>query len=212
MAEAIKLSEAMRAAGIVGTASPVLSTVNSGLTRLNDTQLAELERVAAIPLPALPPCDERHFTQCLRVMTAALPRQGSDDLSGELFIAAYKRKLGHMPKDQINYITDQALERCKWFPTIAECMSIGAEWERNDEAVRNQANAIAAIGREKQQRMEEAMQAMRDGTISQSEIDALPPRWQSIGETRGYLRRGDDGGYALRPPLIVETVTEGYRP
>lgn len=212
MAEAIKLSEAMRAAGIVGTASPVLSTVSSGLTRLNDTQLAELERVAAIPLPALPPCDERHFTQCLRVMTAALPRQGSDDLSGELFIAAYKRKLGHMPKDQINYITDQALERCKWFPTIAECMGIGAEWERNDEAVRNQANAIAAIGREKQQRMEEAMQAMRDGTISQGEIDALPPRWQSIGETRGYLRRDDDGGYALRSPLIVETVTEGYRP
>lgn len=146
-------------------------------------------------------------------MTAALPRQGSDDLSGELFIAAYKRKLGHMPKDQINYITDQALERCKWFPTIAECMSIGAEWERDDEAVRNQANAIAAIGREKQQRMEEAMQAMRDGTINQDEIDALPPRWQSIGETRGYLRRGDDGGYALRPPLIVEAgETEGDQP
>lgn len=199
MAEVVQISQAIP---IDVTALLGRLTVASASTpvRLNDQDLAALEKVAAAPLPTLPPCDSRHFDQCLRILVAALPRKGADDIGGELMVAAYRRKLGHMPLEQINFMTDQALEQCKWFPTIMECLEIASRWERRDEHVRQQSRAIALVGWEKQARMEDAMSAMDAGTITQAEIDALPPRWQSIAETRGYLRRVE-GGYMLRAPV-----------
>lgn len=196
MAEVVKISDALKidVTALRGHSTEALVPSH----RLTDTELARLERVAAAPLPTLPPCDARHFDQCLRIMIAALPRQSSDELGGELLVAAYRRKLGHMPTDQINFVTDKALERCRWFPTIMECLEIAMTWQRNDDALRQQQNAVASIGCEKQARMDEAMTAMEAGTISQPEIDALPPRWQSIAETRSLLRRLDDGSYVLR--------------
>lgn len=133
-----------------------------------------------------------------------MPRKGADDLTGDLMLAAYRRKLGHMPAEQISFLTDRALERCKWFPTIAECLQIAAEWERNDDDVHRRNRAIAAVRHEKQARMEEAMAAMQAGAITQGEIDTLPERWLSIAETRGLLRREDGGRYVLRPVVAVD--------
>lgn len=154
------------------------------------------------PLPVLPACDNRHFDQCLRILTASLPRKGADDLAGDLMLAAYRRKLGHMPAGQISYLTDQALERCKWFPTIAECIQIAAGWERDDEAYHRRNRAAAAVRHEKQNRMEETMAAIRSGAMSDDEINALPERWISIAETRGLLMMRE-GKYVVRPSVLA---------
>ena len=155
-------------------------------------------------LPALPACDTRHFDQCMRVLRAALPSQNADDLSGELLVAAYRRKLGHMPAEQISFIADQALEECRWFPAIAECMDIAKRWERDDAAVRERNLALASVRWEKQHRMEEAMAAIRSGVMSEDEINAMPDRWISIAETRGLLMMRD-GKYVVRPSALTPT-------
>ena len=72
------------------------------------------------------------MSKILRTMLAVLPRRGSDDVSGELFVSAYQHKLGHLPNDAVSYIADKALETCKWFPTIAECLELLDGWRRVD--------------------------------------------------------------------------------
>ncbi|WP_374412721.1 hypothetical protein [Novosphingobium colocasiae] len=93
----------------------------------------QAREIACARLPAPEPCSERHFNQCLRVLLSALPKRNSDEVSGELLIAAYQRKLGGFCRDQINYLSDKALERCEWFPSIAECLSILSGWQRDDD-------------------------------------------------------------------------------
>lgn len=100
--------------------------------RLDDRQLATVKRIMDAPLPSLPPCDDRHLLQSLRVMLAVLPRQHSDDLAGELFVETYRRQLNEYPAPAISYMVDQATRRCRWFPTIAECIEIIGGWRRHD--------------------------------------------------------------------------------
>lgn len=94
--------------------------------------LARVKAIATSPLPPLIPCSDSHFNKVLRTMLAVLPRRQTDDVSGELFVSAYKHKLGHLPVEAINYIADKALGQCKWFPTIAECLELLEGWRRYD--------------------------------------------------------------------------------
>lgn len=126
-------------------------------------------------------------------MIATLPRQNADDVSGELFVAAYRRKLGHMPAEQISFITDCALEECRWFPTISQCMEIAARWERNDEFTRRRANARTSVRYELQSRMEAAMKALERFEMTQEQFDDLPYQWARIADARGLVRWTSDG-------------------
>jgi hypothetical protein len=56
-----------------------------------------------------------------------LPRKGGDDLASELMARAYYRLLGHLSQDEISRLTEMVLDRCRWFPTVAECRDIMAE-------------------------------------------------------------------------------------
>jgi hypothetical protein len=76
------------------------------------------------------------------MMVAVLPRQAVDDLGGELFVEAYRRQLGEYPTDAISYLADEAMRRCKWFPTIAECHEIISGWRRWDADTLRRATAI----------------------------------------------------------------------
>lgn len=169
--------------------------------RLDDVTLAQAQAIAVAPLPAPETSGDQHVVKCIRVLLAALPKRNSDDVSGELLIKAYQRKLASYPKDQINYLSDKVLERCQWFPTIAECVEIMAGWQRDDEAIRTRNRAAAAVRREMEARYDDVMAHLAEGECSQDEIDALPARWKEIADTRGYLRRNEDGSYAARPPL-----------
>lgn len=120
---------------------------------LTDEQRTAVEAIAFSALPPLPPCDEAHFIQALRMMLAVLPRQNSDDLSGELFVEAYRRQLAEYPRDAITYLVDQSCRICRWFPTIAECLEIIDGWRRSDVEVLRRENARRVLARDRAARM-----------------------------------------------------------
>lgn len=153
--------------------------------------MRELAQIAEAPLPALPTCAPEAFGANLRLMFAALPRRQSDDVSGELFVRAYESQLGHMPEPQIEYLRDRALQTCKWFPTIAECLEIAQGWRRSDQAVWRKAEAARLLSKEERAREVDARQI--DGPMTQEQVDALPETLRQIGLRAGFLIEGDDG-------------------
>ncbi len=56
-----------------------------------------------------------------------MPKKAGDEISGELLVRGYHRMLGHLTEHEMGALTEMVLERCKWFPTIAECKEIMAE-------------------------------------------------------------------------------------
>lgn len=162
-------------------------------SRLTDQQLAMVEAIAAEPLPTLPPCDERHFNKCLRLMLAVLPKQKTDELGGELFVEAYRRQLGKYPNEAISYLTERVTATCKWFPTIAECLEILSGWQRRDDAVMRRSKAKDLIYRERDARRTDAIEARDPQPMTQAEVDNLPATLREIGLKLGYLRKDEFG-------------------
>lgn len=120
--------------------------------RLDDATLARVEAIARSPLPELPPCDSRHLGQALRMMLAVLPRRHADELSGELFVAAYERQLGGFSNQAITFLCDEAIRTRKWFPTVAECIEIMDDWRRDDAETQRRATASSLAYRERRAR------------------------------------------------------------
>lgn len=186
-----------------GTVLPRLSTGDLDLTRLpsrlDDRQLAAVQEVAEAPLPTLPTCDERTFGQALRMMLAALPRRNADDVSGELFVAAYERQLGHLNRSQVEFLMDKALQRCRWFPTIAECLEIVGEWRRWDDDTKRRRLAQDAVSREGVARHREECDARRKAVppLTQDAVERMSPALIEIGLKSGVLRRDESGNVVL---------------
>lgn len=184
------------------TALPRHSTDNLDLmnlpARLDDTLLARVEAIARAGIPELPPCDEVHFARTMRAMDSSLPKRSSDDASGELMLAVYRKRLGEYPREAINHMFNRAIDTCRWFPTVAECLELLAEWERSDPHTwrRNKAKSRAAWERET--RMRDAMMELAARAMPQVEIDALPEYWRKIAVERGYLRM-DGEQFVARP-------------
>jgi hypothetical protein len=168
---------------------------------LDDQQLAAVQEIAEAPLPTLPTCDERTFGQALRMMLAALPRRNADDVSGELFVAAYERQLGNLNRQQVEFLMDKALQRCRWFPTIAECLEIVGEWRRDDEPARRKASAALIVSRENRERNKdwEARQwresLQRD--LTQDDLARMLPSIRELALRSGALRCDESGNVVL---------------
>lgn len=57
-----------------------------------------------------------------------LAKRSSDEIDGELVARGYWRMLGEqLTEKQMSDLTEMVLDRCKWFPTVAECREIMAE-------------------------------------------------------------------------------------
>lgn len=134
-------------------------------------------------------------------MSATLPRRASDEVSGELMLEVYRRKLVGYPRKAMTYLFEQSVERCQWFPTIAECLAIIGEWKRADQHTARRDIACARVGSEKQARFDEAMAALASGQMAQEQIDALPLRWKKIASERCLLWWHNDNTFTLRKAL-----------
>lgn len=172
-------------------------------TRLDDETLARVKALSNSGLPAPIPADGKHFNQCLRVLLAVLPKRSSDELSGELFVAAYQRKLGHLTNEAISFLADKAMERCHWFPTIAECLEIMEDYRRNDAPV-HRINLARELARNEDRARRDEEQALRESRrevkeITQEEVDAMPDFLQGFGVTAGFLMKGEDGRVVPTP-------------
>jgi hypothetical protein len=128
-------------------------------------------------------------------MLAVLPRQAANELSGELFVAAYAKKLGHLSKDAVSFVADKAMERCRWFPTIVECLEIAGEWTRDDEHTRRKAQAARLALTERNARNRDCNRgsAWNAPKITQAEIDKMPPELIELGLSCRTLRRNAEG-------------------
>lgn len=193
------------------TALPAHSTDDLDLTalpeRLDDTTLERVKAIARSPLPPEAASTERHFNQCLRVMLAVLPKRGADELTGELFVAAYQRKLSQYSDAAISFLADKAMERCQWFPTIHECLEILTDYRRHDDAVRRRHEASQVAAKEGEYRRKEEWE--RDAEqrrwnanhnhfgLTQEDVEKMDPAMIRIGLGCKALRKDDDG--VVRP-------------
>ena len=151
--------------------------------RLDDATMQALQTFALSPTPEPYQSSPAHFTQCLRILIANMPRKVSDELDGELVVATYHRMLGHASDAAISYMTERAL-RQKWFPTISECLDILETWECPPDAdrikalglVRREQSTRADIRqREDQAAMETAFATLAD--LDWLDLNALPQSW-----------------------------------
>lgn len=165
--------------------------------RLSDDQLAAAMVVAAAPLPALEMADDVFLAQILRMMDV-LPRRSDDSVGGKLRHRAYELVIGRYPRQALEFLATEALLHCKFYPSTTECVGILARWRRNDDAARSKLTASTAVRLERQARFDDAMARLAAGDATQGEIDAMPAQWKSVGETRSYLWRQEDGSYTAR--------------
>jgi len=182
--------------------SPLPSTSKSEVAALTVSEVRELQAIASAPLPALKICTDEGFARCM-AMLDILPRRRADELAGSVMLAAYRRKLGSLPNQQMTFIVDEALGRCKWFPTIAELLEISAEWRRDDEAVRAKGRAEVALRNDRQARYDAAMAALRRGELDAAAIAALPLPWAESAARLGWLVRVE-GGFAYPKPVVAQ--------
>lgn len=173
-------------------------------TRLDDATLAKIETIARLPVPTLPPSDERHFMKCMRSMRL-LPQRADDELKGELRLAIYRRHFGGYCREALSFLTEQATLTCRFFPTPAECQAILDRWQRKDPHSQAHHLAMLRSSRERQTRFDEIMARLRAGTMSQAEVDGLSEHTKLIAETRGYLRIIDGEFIVRTEPASGET-------
>lgn len=208
MAEETDFMEHLRRKALTAAmGSPAHSTDDLDLTtlpsRLDDAMLARVRAIADSPLPPPNPCSETHLSKVLRVMLSVLPRRNADDVSGELFVGAYQRKLGHLPDTAITHIADQAMERCKWFPTIAECLELLNGWRRDDEHTARKAKASLLVRDERRAREdEERAFRWRDKSadLTQEQVNAMQPHVLRLGVACGAIVENEDGTHRPAPP------------
>lgn len=137
------------------------------------------------------------------MMLAALPRRQADDISGELFVAAYQRQLAHLSEPQVQFLCDRALQTCRWFPTIAECLEIVGQFRRDDEAVHRKRRASTLVAREKNSRWYDRQEWRRLKTpeMTQEMVDAMSPEMKRMGITCGALYEDSEG--VVRPSVVT---------
>lgn len=153
--------------------------------------MTELQAIALAPSCVLPPVGRDDFAKIMHSMAAVLPKRNMDDMTGGAMLAVYHRMLGHRPRAAIAFLAEQAIATRKWFPTVAECNEILAGWKAPADP---REPARKQISDELHARLERDMAALRFGEVDQAAVDAWPPRWRQIAETRGYL----DADHKLR--------------
>lgn len=180
------------------------------LARLDDETLSALAVIARAPLPALVPIERETLVKSLAALDAALPRRRSDEDSGRLMLATYVRKLGGMPKAQIDFMCNVILDTCEWFPTIAKCKEIAGQWRRADAVERARARNL--IAHEMHLRMLAAHRRLKWGEdVTQAEVDGWPEGWREAAATAGLLHRDPERLYQIkaRPaPALPPPTTE----
>lgn len=168
--------------------------------RLDDETLANVAKFAASPPPALPPTDETHLNQFMRMMTD-MPRQGSDSATAKVKIANMQRHLGHLPRPCINWMMAQVHARFTFYPSIKELLDLASEWTRSDEAVQARVIAKRKVFDERQARMTDLRRMLKQQQVTQDVIDALDADVADVLACEGLLHRcsGGCGTFTQRP-------------
>ena len=164
---------------------------------LTDKMLARLEAMANCPLPAPEPCPEDKLLELVILLQATLPSRNRSEIDQAVLTEAYLQALRRFPQSAIAHLQTAALERCRWFPTIAECMDILGEADTRHHLVGKREWVRSRVSREKQIRFDGMMFALQAREMEQADINALPLAVKRIAVERGYLRVVD-GEFVVR--------------
>lgn len=160
---------------------------------LDAATLARVEAIANSPLPELPPCDSATMGQALLMMQATLPRRQADDVTGELFVAAYERQLGGYPSAAIEWLCDKAIATRRWFPTVAECHEMLTEWHRRDADTERKRLATTIFHRHRIREIETPKPPPVFRNLTQADVEMMPEAVREAGLACGALKRDENG-------------------
>lgn len=176
--------------------------------RLNDTQLAQVEAIASARLPVMAAADDKFIAGCLRAL-AVMPRRADDDTTGAVRAKMYQRHLTGFAPEALTYMVDEAIRSLKFFPSIAECRAILNTWPNYQVAARQQARAKVRAGRERTERMHEALRSLRQGDIGSTDLAGWPEGWLRVAATQNIARQDEDGTWHPKPdPWFVQQRQE----
>lgn len=168
-----------------------------------------LREIVERPIEGPEPCPPDYLNKALMGMLAVLPRSGKDAATGAVMMTTYTKKLGKYPKGAIGHLWNKSIEECEWFPTIAECIRMAEEWVSDSKMlIHARSVAVSRINRERDYRFNDAMEALKAGTMSQAAIDALPDSWRKMAVEKGHLWHLKDGTYRQRPSTLGMTAEQ----
>lgn len=166
--------------------------------RLNDLQLAEVEQIARSPVAEAVMTDDQHLANCLLRMDSNLKRRSDGEGSEKtaaLRIDTQRKVLLQLPREQLSFITAEAVRRLTFFPSIAEMLEIGKEWKNPNGGAQRLARTM--VMHERMRRQREAAKRLKFEEVPQKDIDAWP-EWlcERLAEERLLARCEDCGSFA----------------
>lgn len=162
-----------------------------------------LRELVTAPLPSPQRADEEVFAQCMKSLDILPRRTGGSEERGKLFFQWYRGKLSGFSDDALRYLASKALDRCHFFPTIAECLEILRAWPNAEIAIQRRDRATHLIQREMNTRLDEDLELMRRRLLSDEQVNRLAPHIQLAGWTKAYLWKFTDGTFAVRPDILA---------
>lgn len=133
-------------------------------------EIALIEPVAkavAVPQPA----DEKFLRQSLGGLSAALPSQSTDVVSGNLKLRAYMSMLEGCDERALAYACRRCLDELDWMPTVHQIKERMAKWVSPEEAAIRRARAIIRAGRR---------------APEENDVAAIPP--EEVDRVNAFLR------------------------
>ena len=175
-------SDAVATACSMPSLTPSVMTVlarafeNGAVFSAHDIALIEpVANAVAIAQPA----DERFVRQSLGGLTAALPSQSTDEMSGKLKFRTYMTMLDGCDERALAYACRRCLDELDWMPTVHQLKERMAKWVSPEDSAIRRARVIMRTGRREQ--AEDAPQ------ISADQIRAMKPDLRNMGLAAGFI-------------------------
>ena len=136
------------------------------------------------------PADERFVRQSLGGLSAALPSQATDEVSGKLKFNTYMTMFAGYDERALAYACRRCLDELDWMPTVHQLKERMAKWVSPEESAIRRARAIMRTGRR-----EVTAEAP---PISADQIRAMKSDLISMGLAAGFITQ-DQVDEALAP-------------
>jgi hypothetical protein len=132
--------------------------------------------------------------QSLGGLSAALPSQATDELSGKLKFNTYKTMLAGYDERALSYACRRCLDELDWFPTVHQLKERMSKWVSPEESAIRRARAIMRTGRR-----EITTEAP---PITADQIRAMKPDLRSMGLAAGFITQDqvDEALAEIEPP------------
>lgn len=153
---------------------------------MTDEECRDLRVWADAQPPQRPiPAAHEQIAKHLEFIEASLPTRNSDELSGKRRAAVYIRMLEGNSDEALAYMTQTAIATLDWFPTVHQCLAFLAEYRppQSDREL-----ALSYCHRFTQDRFEEWLGKVKDGTATDAEIEGAPDQWRRIAVEQCLLR------------------------